>query len=193
MPGQWFVNMSINDHGLEQILNGCREQNRASQQRLFAEFYNYSMTIARRYMGSQENAEEVVSDAFFKAFTRIDSYSGKMPFRFWLRRIVINTAIDHLRSSANIPEATEWQEWHDVEMAIGIDEDLTQEQILAMMDRLTPAYRTVFNLFVVDGLTHDEIAALLEISPGTSKSNLARARQQLKTLYFNDLEIPNRS
>lgn len=147
------------------------------------------MTIARRYMGSQENAEEVVNDAFFKVFTKLNYYSSEQPFRFWLRRIVINTAIDRLRSGLNSQPSAELQAWHDVETDSGIVEDLTREQILAMIDHLPPAYRTVFNLFVVDGHSHEEIAGMLGINVGTSKSNLARARQHLKTIYLSDFEF----
>ena len=147
------------------------------------------MTVARRYMGSQENAEEVVNDAFFKVFTKLNYYSNEQPFRFWLRRIVINTAIDRLRSGLNGQPSAELQAWHDVETDNGIVEDLTREQILAMIDHLPPAYRTVFNLFVVDGHSHEEIAEMLDINVGTSKSNLARARRHLKTIYLNDFEF----
>ncbi|MBK7936911.1 MAG: RNA polymerase sigma factor [Lewinellaceae bacterium] len=177
------------DAELDQILEGCRQLRRSSQQRLFALFYNYAMTISRRYMGNLENAEEVVNDAFFKVFTKLNHYSSEQPFRFWLRRIVINTAIDRLRSGVNTIDAIELQAWHEVETDTGIVEDLTREQVLAMIDHLPPAYRTVFNLFVVDGHSHEEIAEMLGIGVGTSKSNLARARQHLKTLFINDFEF----
>jgi len=180
--------VEANDIELRSIIDGCREGQRASQQRLYARFYNYAMTIARRYTGSIETSEEVVNDAFFKVFTKINLYSGDQPFRLWLRRVVINTAIDRLRSSLNAPPTAELQPWNDPESDSGVVEDLTREQILAMLDHVPPAYRTVFNLFVVDCYSHEEIAALLGISAGTSKSNLSRARQHLKTILFTDLE-----
>ena len=183
----------IENVDLEQILHGCRLQKRASQQRLYARFYNYAMSIARRYVDNQETAEEVTNDAFFKVFTKIDRYSGKMAFRIWLRRILINTAIDRLRSSLNAPATLELESWHDMEQDIGIVEDLTREQILAMLDQLPPSYRTVFNLFVVDGFSHEEIAQTLQISIGASKSNLSRARQHLRLLLLNDLEFSTSS
>ena len=182
-------NTTVNDLDLGNILDGCRQNKRASQQRLFAVFYNYAMTIARRYAGNPETAEEVVNDAFFKVFTKISYLSKEQPFRLWFRRIIINTAIDRLRSRLDGLPSTELQPWHDVEMDAGIMEDLTREQIFALIDRLPPAYRTVFNLFVVDGFSHEEIAATLGITAGTSKSNLARARQHLKTLFYEDFEF----
>lgn len=174
---------------LDEILHGCRQNHRASQQRLFAHFYNYAMTIARRYMGNAETAEEVVNDAFFKAFTKIHLFVGGQPFRPWLRRVIVNTAIDRLRSNLNISPVAELQAWHDEGTLNGIEEALTREQIWAMLDRLPPAYRAVFNLAVVDGFSHEEIAAALEISVGASKSNLSRARRYLKTLLKTEFEF----
>lgn len=180
----------INDNlDFHQLLDGCRQGKRSSQYRLYVQFYNYAMTVARRYSGTLETAEEVVNDAFFKVFTKIDLYSDSLPFRFWLRRIVINTAIDRFRAGIHVPAPVELQAWHDPEMDTGIVETLTHAQILAMLDYLPPAYRTVFNLFVVDGFSHEEIAETLQISVGTSKSNLSRARQHLKTMLTDEFEF----
>lgn len=177
------------DLSVQHLLDGCRQGKRSAQYQLYTHFYNYTMTVARRYTGNLETAEEVVNDAFFKVFIKIDQYVDTLPFRFWLRRIVINTAIDRLRSALNAPTPVELQPWHDPEQDTGIVEALTREQILAMLDNLPPAYRTVFNLFVVDGFSHEEIAEKLQISVGTSKSNLSRARQHLRILLSNDFEF----
>ena len=176
-----------------QVIEGCRQNKRASQHRLYAMFYNYAMSIARRYTGNAETSEEVVNDSFFKVFTKIHLYSGEQPFRLWLRRVIINTAIDRLRSSLSTPPMQALQPWHDSESDAGIVENLTREQIFAMLDQLPPAYRTVFNLFVVDGFAHEEIAGMLEVSVGTSKSNLARARQHLKSILSEDFEFSRKS
>jgi len=174
---------------LDEIIQGCRKKERASQERLYAHFYNYAMTIARRYGGSMETAQELVNDAFFKVFTKLDLYSGQLPFRQWFRRIVINTAIDRYRSSVHQVQTTELEAWHDLEESSGIEELLTYTQIVAMLDQLPPAYRAVFNLAVVDGFTHEEISQQLGISVGASKSNLSRARQHLKLLLSTDFEF----
>lgn len=180
---------TVNESELGKILEECRQNKRASQHRLFALFYNYAMTVARRYMGNSETAEEVVNDAFFKVFTKIHYLTGEQPFRLWLRRIVINTAIDRFRSQIGDLPHSELHSWHETATESGIIEELTREQIFTMIDRLSPAYRAVFNLYVVDGFSHEEIAQALNISVGTSKSNLARARQQLRTLFYEDFEI----
>lgn len=177
------------DVNLEEILEGCRQNHRASQQRLYAQFYNYAMTIARRYMGNIELAEEVVNDSFFKVFTKIDLFQGGQPFKPWFRRIIVNTSIDRLRANMSIAPEAELQPWHDTGALNGIEEELTKEQIWAMLDKLPPAYRTVFNLAVVDCFSHEEIAAALQISVGASKSNLSRARQHLRTLLKTEFEF----
>lgn len=181
--------MDVHDVNLNHLLDGCRQNQRASQHRLFAMFYNYAMTIARRYTGNTEAAEEVVNDAFFKVFSKLHLYNGNQPFRFWLRRVVINTSIDRLRSTLNQHPLTELQPWHDSLSEPGIVEDMTREQVLAMLDLLPPSYRTVFNLFTVDGFSHEEIADTLGISVGASKSNLSRARQHLKAIFTDDFEF----
>ncbi len=178
------------EDNIGELLRQCRQHKRSAQHQLFQIFYNYAMSIARRYVGSVETAEEVVNDAFFKAFTKIDLYEESLSFRFWLRRIVINTAIDRLRSALHGQDKNEpMTEHHYLVEESSVVEDLTREQILASLDRLPPTYRTVFNLFVVDGFSHEEIAQMLGVSIGTSKSNLSRARQHLRTLFSDDFEF----
>lgn len=181
--------MEDNIVNLEDIITGCRQQHRLSQQRLYSHFYNYAMTVARRYMGSQEGAEEIVNDAFFKVFTKIHLYSSEQSFKPWLRRVLVNSAIDRLRAQINIPSGTELMEFHDHGKLSGIEEEITREQIWLMLDRLPPAYRTTFNLAVIDGFTHEEIAQSLQISVGASKSNLSRARQYIRNMLKNEFEF----
>jgi RNA polymerase sigma-70 factor (ECF subfamily) len=180
------------DVEINKIIDGCRRQERASQYQLHGLFYNYAMSVARRYAGGAEAAEEVVNDAFFKVFTKIEQYvpTERGNFKAWLRRVVINTAIDRLRSDLRMPGTEEWTSHaHDSEADSGILENLTLAQILGLLDHLPPAYRTVFNLHVADGCTHEEIGELLGITVGTSKSNLARARQHLRRLLAKDFAI----
>jgi RNA polymerase sigma-70 factor, ECF subfamily len=165
------------------LLQGCRRKERASQEMLFDLYYNYAMSIALRYVGVFEEAEEIVSDAFVKVFTRIDThYSLDISFKGWFRRILINTAIDRYRTLKNKPPMQELHEAYQVEQEDDTIENLTREQILELVQQLPPQYRTVFNLYVVDGYTHPEIGEMLGISDLTSRSNLSRARQGLKQL-----------
>lgn len=174
------------------VLRGCKSHQRASQYQLHSLLYNYAMTVARRYTGGAEAAEEVTNDAFLKVFTKIDQFVYRegdimAAFRGWFRRIVINTAIDRCRSALHAQPLEEWLPANESGEETGLLEKLTFEQVMQLLDHLPPAYRTVFGLFVADGYTHEEIAELLQINIGTSKSNLSRARQHLKKLLSKEI------
>jgi RNA polymerase sigma-70 factor (ECF subfamily) len=142
------------------------------------------MSIATRYADSSFEAEEIVNDAFFKAFTRLHLYGGEQSFKAWLRKITVNTSIDYFRARQRQAHLVALTSAPDIGGEMDIIEQLTKEQILQSVNKLPPAYRTVFNLAVVDCFTHEEIAEALNISVGTSKSNLARARQKLKEMFY---------
>lgn len=173
----------MNEQYLASIIQGCARKERASQELLFDLYYNYAMSIALRYIGLFEEAEEIVSDSFVKIFSRIDThYTPDLTFKGWLRRIVINTAIDRYRVMKNKQHTMELSDALYVEQNDDIIERLTREQVLHLVQQLPPQYRAVFNLYVVDNYTHTEIGELLGISEVTSRSNLSRARQGLKQL-----------
>ncbi len=184
--------IEMTEHEFVSILKGCRGHQRASQYRLHALLYNYSMTVARRYSGGLEAAEEVTNDAFLKVFTKIDQFQyregdAQAAFRGWFRRIVVNTAIDRNRSALHKQSTDELLPQNEGAEDNGLLEKLSFDQIMLLLDRLPPAYRTVFGLFVADGYSHEEIAELLRISVGSSKSNLSRARQHLKKLLSDEI------
>ncbi|WP_266368877.1 RNA polymerase sigma factor [Tellurirhabdus rosea] len=165
------------------LLTECQSGNRKSQERLYREFYGYAMGICLRYSYSREDAVEILNDSFLKVFTRAHQYRPEVPFKLWLRRILINSAVDYHRQ----------QQKHRFHEDIGRAdqlptveanalEQITHSELLDMIRQLSPAYRLVFNLYVIDGFSHEEIAAQLQISIGTSKSNLSRAREQLKSM-----------
>ncbi|GAB3689437.1 RNA polymerase sigma factor [Spirosoma flavus] len=142
------------------------------------------MSVCLRYAPTREGALEVLNDGFLKVFTRLDQYDPAQPFKGWLRRIMINAAVDHYRQEM---KHHHHESVEDVgQMAISEASDafsqLAHEDLMALIQRLSPAYRLVFNLYVIDGYTHEEIANQLGISVGASKSNLARARENLRVL-----------
>ena len=174
------------------ILRGCKSHQRGSQYKLHAQLYSYAMTVARRYAGGTEAAEEVTNDAFLKVFTKIEQFVHRdgdvlMAFRGWFRRIVINTAIDRCRSALHNQTTNEWSSDNESGEDDGLLEELTFNQVLLMLDQLPPAYRTVFSLFVADGYSHEEISSLLGITIGTSKSNLSRARRHFKKILSTEI------
>lgn len=168
---------------LDLIINGCQEGNRKSQNKLYQYFYGYGLHICLRYGQTREEAVEILNDGFLKVFQRLDSYDKQRPFKPWLRKILIHTAIDHHRKF-NHREI--YLEQSEIEQYSSVSpEDIEEfEDLLPFVQALPPAYRMVFNLYVMEGLKHQEIADHLDISPGTSKSNLARAKNRLKVMIL---------
>ena len=168
---------------LPDILAGCLRNHRQSQELLYRQFYGYAMSICLRYAPTHEGAREVLNDGFLNVFTRLDQYDPALPFKGWIRRILINAAIDHYRQEVRHQhEAIESFEQTVVSEAPNAFSQLAHDDLMELIQRLSPAYRLVFNLYVMDGFTHEEIAGQLGISIGASKSNLARARENLRQL-----------
>ena len=146
-------------------------------------FYAYGMSITLRYADSRGKAAEILNDAFMKVFTNIDQYNSSRPFKPWLRQIIVNTAINHYHKHQKD------QQLIDIATAEGevsteeeILSGISYEEIIDMVQQLSPAYRTVFNLYVIEGFKHREIADMLDISVGTSKSNLHKAKKNLQSI-----------
>ncbi|WP_345032531.1 RNA polymerase sigma factor [Ravibacter arvi] len=172
---------AINSAVLSELLAGCLQKNRRSQEQLYKMFYGYAMSVCLRYVQDRNDALEVMQDGFFKVFTKIDTFDAGRPFKTWLCRIMINCALDHYRRR-NQKFNTDTIEGKDAaveEMALS---EMSYAEILELVNRLSPVYRVVFCMAVIDGYSHEEIAEKLQISVGTSKSNLSRAREKLKIM-----------
>ena len=154
------------------------------------------MAICDRYTNNQEDAVEILNDGFLKIFREIHHYKPAYAdvvssFKGWLRKIMVYTAIDHFRKNHKHQVVTDldnvvYQITAESEDAV---DKLSYEEIIRAIQDLSPAYRAVFNLFVIEGLSHDEIAEKLGISTGTSKSNLSKARKQLQKILFKKNQI----
>lgn len=163
------------------LIQGCKRNDRESQRLLYQHYYGYALSICVRYCQSYEEAREVVNDGFLKVFRKIDQYKMDTSFNGWIRRIMINTSIDLYRKEKmyyTVFSRSEPDETISVESSIY--DDLTYKELIEMVCKLSPAYRAVFNLHVIDGYTHKEIGEILRISEGTSKSNLLKARAKLR-------------
>lgn len=170
---------------LLQLIKGCVKQDRKCQKLLYKAFYGFSMGICLRYAGNRDEAAEVMNQGFFKVFTHIGSYDPERPFKAWLGKIMMNVSIDHYRANLKMAYAEDLDNAEHISDGILADKNLHYEDLLRMVQQLPQAYRTVFNLFAIEGYSHDEIAAMLNINAGTSKSNLHKARQKLKQMIFN--------
>lgn len=161
---------------------------------MFYEHYlGYALKIAFRYVGSYENAANAANDAFikmfrgFKKFEIRDLENTEAMLMGWIRRIVINVSIDYMRKESLIAERTSLKDvWQHADVSNGGDAQLMYKELISLVKKLSPAYRVVFNLHVIDGYSHQEIAEMLGISVGTSKSNLAKARAFLQKHLVTD-------
>lgn len=175
---------------MKELIKGCRKRHRESQKKLYENYYAYGMSITLRYAGSRNEAGKILNDAFMKVFTQIEKYDPKRPFKPWLRRILINTAINHYRKNASTPQ---WEDLESAGGAMAVEESITggiaYKDIIRMVQQLSPAYRTVFNLHVIEGYTHREIAEMLDIAEGTSKSNLSKAKSNLQVMLEKNFKV----
>lgn len=170
-------------NSIEILLEGCRKSDRLSQELLYRQFYSYAMSVCLRYTRDKDEAIEILNDGFLKVFTKSELYDPDKSFKAWLRRIMINTALDYYRQNVKHYYHEGIEEAGNIaDRASAADNNITYEELIGLVQQLSPAYRTVFNLYVIDGYSHEEIAEHLDISTGTSKSNLARAREQLKKM-----------
>jgi len=174
----------------------CAMNNRESQKKLYTSFYGYAMAVCDRYTKNQDDAVEILNDGFLKIFKEIHRYKPAYSdvvssFKGWLRKIMVYTAIDHFRKNQKHQFTTELDNGIIQVSSGGEDavDRLSYEEIIRAIQDLTPGYRTVLNLFIIEGLTHEEIADQLGISIGTSKSNLAKARRQLQKILSQQNQI----
>jgi len=163
-------------------IEGCLKQDRESQYALFKHFHGYALGICKRYARNADEAGDILNDSFLKVFNHLKAYDASRPFKFWLGRIVTNTAIDYYRASYRFSTHDPLDGHETVHIDSDIYSKLAYEDLLSLIRQLTPAYRTVFNLYAIDGYNHQEIAEMLRISVGTSKANLHKARKKLQEM-----------
>jgi len=180
------------------IIRGCIDGDRRSQQRLYEAYYGKMMAVCRRYAKDNDEALDIFQEAFIKVFNNIHKYGDKGSFEGWIRRIMVNTAIDFTRRNKAAGQMVELTDRHTDTMSDGEDEDgdsilgnVSYDELLKCVQNLSPAYKQVFNLYVVDGYQHQEIAEMLNISVGTSKSNLAKAKMNLKKYLSDKIAVAN--
>ena len=163
---------------LEQLIYDCKKQNAKAQSQLYKLFSSTLFTICLKYCRNHAEAQDTLHDAFIIIFNKISQYKSKGSFEGWLKRVTITTALQKYRSKGVFDIVNE-EKIEDVSLAIE-EEQVSLDYMLKIIQELPDRYRLVFNLYILDGYSHKEIAEMLDISIGTSKSNLARARHILK-------------
>ena len=180
-----------NREKFREIVEGCIANNRKCQEQLFKLFYGKMLSVCIRYIPDRDSAQEVLQEGFIKVFDKIGAFDHKGSLEGWIRRIVVNTAIDHIRKSKKDPFRTD----QDDDFKLGASDPMVEMEELQLLElkaelamkaiqQLSPAYRTVFSLYVLEDYSHKEIAEKLGISEGTSKSNLAKAKMNLQRILI---------
>ena len=158
------------------------------QEEMYRRFSPRMYAVCLRYAGNAEEAEDILQEGFIKIFKKLDSFRGEGSFEGWVRRIFVNTAIEQFRRKRYLQPVTEREENTIEGKSLSALDGLAEKDILALIKELSPGYRTVFNMYVVEGYTHKEIADMLGISEGTSKSQLSRAKVILQEMVKKYLD-----
>ena len=170
---------------INSVIAACLADDQQAQKALIKLFYSYAKSISLRYASNNEEAEEIMNDGFLKVFSNLSKYDHSQPFKAWLRTIVVNTAIDYYRKNQKYAFTTELDNVEVTDLSEDVISKISAEEILSLVQKLPPAYRMVFTLYVIEGYNHREIAELLGIKEGTSKSNLQDARRKLQVMIKN--------
>lgn len=170
----------------QKLINDCIGRDRKAEYELYAVTYSYLMSICIRYTRNEDRAKEVLNMGFLRILTHLDKYKTDVPFKAWIRKVMINTLINEFKKEKVHTSRIDYvEEYYDNDKYSEINDAMRKadsEQIYLFIASLPPASQQVFNLYFVDGYKHKEIAEMLEISEGTSKWHLNWAREKLKEL-----------
>jgi len=189
-PGTFYLKRSDLLQNYEILIQACINGDRNAQSKLHEQFASKMLGVCMRYSKSREEAEEIMQQGFVQVFKSLKNFKYKGSFEGWVRRIMVNSAIRHYHTKPKMHPVVEIENSPAIE--IGNEDIITRIQIkelLEMVQALSPGYRMVFNLYVFEGMKHREIAELLGISEGTSKSNFFDAKRLLQKAIINSLKI----
>lgn len=183
--------MKPSQEDLEKWIIGCKSNDRTCQRKIYETLYSPMMAVCMRYAEDRQDATDILQDGFIKVFEKIGLYEDNGSFEGWVRRIIVNTAIDSIRKRKKellTDDTGKYsKDWEDVDNDESIYSTLKISDVVEAMQELSPMYRMVFNLYVMDGLSHQEISEELDINIGTSKSNLSKARVKIKEILLKKL------
>ena len=166
----------------DKLIEGCIAGKRDMQQLLYDLYSKKMMAVCLRYAPTTFEAEDMMQEAFVKVFTHIGNFKRDCPLEFWVRKIMVNTALKHLRSKQLLTVSHEADEVNNLASDSFSLTGYSLDELLSMVQRLAPRYRMVFNLYAIEGYNHKEIGEMLDISEGTSKSQYSRARAILQSM-----------
>ena len=167
----------------EELIEGCLEGNRVAQKTLYDRYSSKMMGVCMRYANNYDDACDVLQEGFIKIFEKLGSYKKHGSFEGWIRRIFVNTALDHIRKTKNLKQMLEVDSVeYMLPQADGIVSSLAAEDLMKILGEIPVGYRTVFNMYAIEGYSHKEIAKELGISVNTSKSQYSRAKGFLREI-----------
>lgn len=161
---------------LEEIILKCREENSSAQTALYNLFSSRMYGVCLRYSKNTAEAEDILQEGFVRVFSKISQFEFKGSFEGWMRRIMVNTALEKFRKQDRLYPVEEMKVFESTEWSEETISAITADDLLGIIQELPPRYRMVFNLYAIEGYSHQEIGEMMNISEGTSKSNLSRAR-----------------
>ena len=166
----------------EEIIKGCIQEDESCQRELFRRYAGKMLGVCQRYARNTGDAEDIVQDAFIKVFEKINQFKSEGSFEGWIRRIVVNTALKKYSVIRYDKEVSGYEitDRNESAMEASAYSHLHEKELLGLINNLPDGYRLIFNLFVIEGYQHEEIAQMLKIQPGTSRSQLVKARNMLK-------------
>jgi len=168
----------------EEILQGCRNLNSRYQELLYQRYSPKMFAICLSYAKDHSSAEDMMQDGFIKVYNNVQNFRGEGSFEGWMRRIFVNTAIEHYRKAVPMYPLLDVKGTDKNIVEDNGLEKMSAQEIMDLIQKLAPGYKTVFNLYVIEGYSHREIGELLQISEGTSKSQLSRARSLLQEMIL---------
>jgi RNA polymerase sigma-70 factor (ECF subfamily) len=171
----------------QQLIEGCKKENRLAQKELYETYSRKMMGVCIRYVNDRETARDILQEGFVKIFTGINTYTGTGSFEGWMRRVFVNCALEYLRKSDVLREAVGLDNTWELSCSdSSVVSAMSANELMQLIKELPPGFRTVFNLFAIEGFSHKEISKLLNITESTSRSQFARAKQLLQR-KINDL------
>lgn len=174
----------------EKIIQGCIKGNRTDQSQLYELLAPRMFAVCLRYSKNKEEAEEILQEGFMKVFSFLHQFNFDGSFEGWIRKIMVNCALQKFRSKAHMHAVVDIDSTpQEIPATEDIITQIGTKELLKLVQQLPPAYKMVFNLYVFEGMKHREIAALLGISEGTSKSNLSDARSILQKAVVNSMQV----
>lgn len=165
---------------IESLISGCKAQDRKAQEKLYQLTASKMLGVCMRYTNNRAEAEDILQTGFVRVFTRMSSYRSEGSFEGWIRRIMVNTAIESFRRNKRMLHAEDIQELGEEHAPAAEIDELAYEDLINIIQQLPAGYKIVFNMYAIEGYSHKEIAEELGISESTSKSQLLRAREWLK-------------